>query len=95
MVQSCFIGFLLLPVAIFLPPLAIIIDKGCGSHLFVNCILTAFFLIPGIINALLVLYCFESTNYDEKDNINQGANINKTINQKLKNYNDAKSIIIV
>uniref|UniRef100_A0A0N4ZRS8 G_PROTEIN_RECEP_F1_2 domain-containing protein n=1 Tax=Parastrongyloides trichosuri TaxID=131310 RepID=A0A0N4ZRS8_PARTI len=59
MVQSCFKGFLLLPIAILLPPLAILIDKGCGTHFIANCFLTFLLFVPGIVNALLVIYYFE------------------------------------
>lgn len=42
-------------LAIFLPPVAVFIDKGVGKHLIINIILTIFGLLPGSIHALWLL----------------------------------------
>uniref|UniRef100_A0A0K0FK75 UPF0057-domain-containing protein n=1 Tax=Strongyloides venezuelensis TaxID=75913 RepID=A0A0K0FK75_STRVS len=95
MVHSCLKGFFLFPIAIFLPPLAIFIDKGCGNQLFANCLLTILFLIPGIINALLILYYFEDGNDYKRESFDRTVNINEDIHYQLKNYNIIESITIV
>ena len=39
-------------LAIFLPPVAAFLTVGIGLHFWLNLILTLFFFIPGMINAL-------------------------------------------
>jgi len=46
---------LLIIVAIFLPPIAVILKKGIGKDLLINIILCLFFYVPGIIHALWVV----------------------------------------
>lgn len=46
---------LLAILAFFLPPLAVLIDRGCGEDLCFNIIFTLLGWIPGIIHAWYVL----------------------------------------
>ena len=39
-------------LAIFLPPLGVLLKEGPGMQFFINCILTLLGYIPGIIHAL-------------------------------------------
>ncbi len=39
-------------LCIFLPPVAVFIDKGLGKDFIINLILSFFFLVPGSIHAL-------------------------------------------
>jgi uncharacterized membrane protein YqaE (UPF0057 family) len=46
--------------AIFLPPLAVFLEKGCGSALVLNIILTLLGWLPGQIHAFcVILHCIE------------------------------------
>jgi uncharacterized membrane protein YqaE (UPF0057 family) len=50
--------------AIFLPPLAVFLEKGCGSAVFLNIILTLLGWLPGQIHAFcVILHCMD----DDKD----------------------------
>ena len=42
-------------LAIFLPPVAVLLHKGLGAVFLLNLILTLCFLVPGTIHALWVL----------------------------------------
>ena len=42
-------------LAIFFPPLGVLIKCGIGASLLINIILTFFFWIPGVIHALFVI----------------------------------------
>ena len=42
-------------LAIFIPPLAVALDKGLTSAFWINLILTLIFFIPGVIHAFYVL----------------------------------------
>ncbi|UPQ89633.1 YqaE/Pmp3 family membrane protein [Vibrio sinaloensis] len=39
-------------LCIFLPPVAVFLDKGLGKDFLINLILTFFFFVPGAIHAL-------------------------------------------
>lgn len=41
--------------AILIPPIGVFLDKGIGTHLFVNIVLTMFGYIPGIIHGLIIV----------------------------------------
>lgn len=41
-------------LCIFLPPVAVLIDKGLGKDFIINLILSFFFLVPGSIHALWI-----------------------------------------
>jgi uncharacterized membrane protein YqaE (UPF0057 family) len=42
-------------IAVLLPPLGVFLERGCGSDLLINILLTVLGYIPGIIHALFVL----------------------------------------
>jgi uncharacterized membrane protein YqaE (UPF0057 family) len=46
---------LLIVLAIFLPPIAVLCKSGAGKDLLINIILCIFFWVPGIIHALWVV----------------------------------------
>lgn len=46
---------LLVIIAIVLPPLAVGLKAGVGTHLFLNIILTLFLWLPGLLHALWVV----------------------------------------
>ncbi|VDO73611.1 unnamed protein product [Heligmosomoides polygyrus] len=46
---------LLLLLAFFAPPLAVLFDRGCGRALLLNCLLTLCFFIPGVIHAFMLI----------------------------------------
>lgn len=48
-------------LAIFLPPLGVFFERGCGADLLINILLTILGYIPGIIHALYVISPQEST----------------------------------
>ncbi|HET8860065.1 YqaE/Pmp3 family membrane protein [Marivirga sp.] len=48
-------SFLQIFLAIFLPPLAVAMEKGLTSAFWINLILTCLFFIPGVIHAFYVL----------------------------------------
>jgi uncharacterized membrane protein YqaE (UPF0057 family) len=39
-------------IAVILPPLGVFLERGCGSDLLINILLTVLGYIPGIIHAL-------------------------------------------
>ncbi|KAF7338372.1 Plasma membrane proteolipid Pmp3 [Mycena venus] len=41
--------------AIILPPLGVFLERGCGSDLLINILLTILGFIPGIIHALYII----------------------------------------
>lgn len=41
--------------AVILPPLGVFLEKGCGSDLCINIILTLLGYLPGIIHALYII----------------------------------------
>ncbi|KAK7693623.1 plasma membrane proteolipid Pmp3 [Cerrena zonata] len=41
--------------AIFIPPLGVFLERGCGSDLLINILLTILGYIPGIIHALYII----------------------------------------
>ena len=43
---------ILIILALFLPPVAVVIHKGVGKDLVINIILCLLFLLPGVIHAL-------------------------------------------
>ncbi|WP_082529310.1 YqaE/Pmp3 family membrane protein [Aurantimonas sp. Leaf443] len=42
-------------LAILLPPVGVFMQVGLGKHFWINCILTLFGYIPGIIHAIWVI----------------------------------------
>ena len=42
-------------LAIFLPPVAVFLEKGLGKDLVINILLCFLFVIPGVIHALWIL----------------------------------------
>jgi uncharacterized membrane protein YqaE (UPF0057 family) len=46
---------LMIILAIFLPPIAVMLKSGVGKDLLINIILFVFFWIPGVIHALWVV----------------------------------------
>ncbi|QOL79971.1 YqaE/Pmp3 family membrane protein [Pseudooceanicola spongiae] len=42
-------------IAIFLPPVGVLLQVGFGKHFWINLILTLFGYIPGIIHALYII----------------------------------------
>ncbi len=42
-------------LAIFISPLAVLLKRGFGKSFFINVILWFFFVIPGVVHALLVV----------------------------------------
>jgi len=47
--------FLIVIIAILLPPVAVLIRRGCGPDVIINIILTLLFHFPGIIHALWIV----------------------------------------
>ncbi len=45
----------LIILAIFLPPVAVFLEKGVGKDLLINIILCLLFFLPGVIHALWVV----------------------------------------
>ncbi len=43
---------LLIIIAVLVPPLAVVIDKGFGRDFIVNLVLTLVFFLPGMVHAL-------------------------------------------
>ncbi|KJY84577.1 membrane protein [Vibrio galatheae] len=44
--------FIMILLCIFLPPVAVFLDKGIGKDFIINLVLTIFFFVPGSIHAL-------------------------------------------
>ncbi|CAG8684066.1 11519_t:CDS:2 [Funneliformis mosseae] len=42
--------------AIFLPPLGVLLEKGCGADLCINILLTLLGYLPGIIHAIYIIF---------------------------------------
>jgi len=42
-------------VAVILPPLGVFLERGCGSDLLIDILLTVLGYIPGIIHALYII----------------------------------------
>ncbi|OQN95634.1 Plasma membrane proteolipid 3 [Cryoendolithus antarcticus] len=42
-------------LAIFLPPVGVFLERGCGADLLINILLTVLGYIPGIIHALYII----------------------------------------
>ncbi|KAK0744909.1 hypothetical protein B0T21DRAFT_358640 [Apiosordaria backusii] len=57
MSSSSFTGsdVLLLIMAIFLPPVAVFLKRGCDAHFFLNILLTILAWLPGMIHAMYVV----------------------------------------
>ncbi len=47
--------FLMVLIAILLPPLAVYLQKGAGKELVLNVVLSLFFYLPGILHALWLI----------------------------------------
>ncbi|ORY86944.1 hypothetical protein BCR37DRAFT_343367, partial [Protomyces lactucae-debilis] len=41
--------------AIFIPPIGVFLERGCGADLLINILLTILGYIPGIIHALYII----------------------------------------
>ncbi|EJD05819.1 UPF0057-domain-containing protein [Fomitiporia mediterranea MF3/22] len=41
--------------AIFIPPVGVFLERGCGADFFINILLTILGYIPGIIHALYII----------------------------------------
>jgi uncharacterized membrane protein YqaE (UPF0057 family) len=46
---------ILVLLAIFLPPIAVLIKEGVGKHLLINILLCLLVMVPGIIHAIWVI----------------------------------------
>lgn len=46
---------LLIILAVFLPPVAVLLNKGVGKDLLINIVLCLLFFVPGMIHALWVV----------------------------------------
>ncbi|KAJ7636397.1 plasma membrane proteolipid 3 [Roridomyces roridus] len=44
--------------AIILPPLGVFLERGCGTDLLINILLTLLGYIPGIIHAVYIIFKF-------------------------------------
>ncbi|RKF64384.1 hypothetical protein OnM2_019086, partial [Erysiphe neolycopersici] len=53
--MELFNALILIILALLLPPLAVLLKDGCGTHLLMNIILTLLGFFPGIVHALYVL----------------------------------------
>ncbi|KAI0024232.1 plasma membrane proteolipid 3 [Xylariomycetidae sp. FL0641] len=42
-------------LAIFLPPVGVFLERGCGADFFINILLTILGYFPGIIHALYII----------------------------------------
>jgi uncharacterized membrane protein YqaE (UPF0057 family) len=42
-------------LAIFLPPVGVFLERGCGADFFINILLTILGYIPGIVHALYII----------------------------------------
>jgi len=51
---------LLAILAIFLPPLPVLLKTGCSFHFFLNICLTLFFWIPGVLHAWYIIFTYGS-----------------------------------
>lgn len=47
--------FVLIILAILLPPIAVFLNNGAGKHLVINIILCLFFFVPGVLHALWLI----------------------------------------
>ena len=52
-------------LAIFLPPLGVLMHNGCGKDLLINILLTILGYLPGIIHAVYVLATTPATCFGE------------------------------
>ncbi|CBQ67374.1 Plasma membrane proteolipid 3 [Ustilago sp. UG-2017a] len=43
-------------LAIFLPPLGVFLERGCGADFWINVLLTILGYLPGIIHALYIIF---------------------------------------
>ncbi|CAL2036891.1 hypothetical protein CAEBREN_10484 [Caenorhabditis brenneri] len=66
---------LLAILALFLPPIAVLLDQGCTCDLLINILLTCLGIIPGIIHAWYLILCKEKyhTNVYIQTHNNQGT----------------------
>lgn len=46
---------IMLLLAIVLPPIAVLLERGVGKHLVINIILCLLFAIPGMVHAVIVV----------------------------------------
>ncbi|KIS71575.1 uncharacterized protein UMAG_10003 [Mycosarcoma maydis] len=43
-------------LAIFLPPLGVFLERGCGADFWINVLLTILGYLPGIVHALYIIF---------------------------------------
>jgi len=48
-------------VAIFLPPLGVFLERGCGADFLINILLTILGWVPGVIHALYIILKYWDT----------------------------------
>jgi uncharacterized membrane protein YqaE (UPF0057 family) len=42
-------------IAVFLPPIAVLLEVGLGKHFWINLVLVFFFFIPAVIHAIYIV----------------------------------------
>lgn len=42
-------------IALFLPPLGVLLEVGFSLHFWLNIVLTIFFFVPGVIHAIYII----------------------------------------
>lgn len=71
-------------IAVILPPLGVFLERGCGSDLLINILLTILGYIPGIIHALYVSnHCSASSRYHHFDQQPRPASSDTNTNPSL------------
>ena len=62
LIISCW-GILSFIFAILLPPIGVVMHKGCGKDFIIDLLLTILGYIPGVIYAVIIVLCTSSTVY--------------------------------
>ncbi|XP_027205473.1 uncharacterized protein LOC113799089 [Dermatophagoides pteronyssinus] len=60
-------------IALFCPPLAVMMMTGCGIDFLLNCCLTFLLWIPGFIHAYCIIYCPEHIDPNAKLQMTEAA----------------------
>ena len=63
----------LLILAVLCPPAPVFYRRGCSQDLLLNIMLTLFFLLPGIVHAILIVYLYDDAR-TEKDALRGAEN---------------------
>uniref|UniRef100_A0A0K0FVB7 Plasma membrane proteolipid 3 n=1 Tax=Strongyloides venezuelensis TaxID=75913 RepID=A0A0K0FVB7_STRVS len=63
MAKTCCMGCCLFFITLLFPPLAVLMEDGCGLHFCLNLLLTACGIIPGVIHAFWVCFFRETEGY--------------------------------